>query len=334
MLSIITDKSEIKNAQDALEGIVKRSCTQTFKRTVGYKAGAEEVRIGWSNEFGFWFSFQRYKQFGRFWSLFGIDSPKTTQNLTIVCEINVPFSGINRQVGGVFAKDADGEIYLLHRGKIGGGRVGIGKGLFFRKYTGKIIPVSDGDRTSDLAIIGKLRDKNFVAQLRAFIFNVHEAKDPSKNLSKAQRTNSHLKFNEEFTGIKEYSHAEKVTAECNHGAVVRDLRRTISSLAPSLKWVNSRNKDLFGLSKNGKVDFLFEVKTKTDSQSIYTAIGQLYYNSCGQSPKGLILVCPSDLSVQARKIISDLGIKICTFTLKSGTTRFEELATIMKRTGI
>ena len=59
------------------------------------------------------------------------------QNNNIVVEINIPVIPDGR-VGGVFVRQTStGKIYLMHHGKIGGGRKGIGKTAFLNGFRKK-----------------------------------------------------------------------------------------------------------------------------------------------------------------------------------------------------
>ena len=62
------------------------------------------------------------------WNAFGTERPYPGAGLDIACEINFPYEGINRRVAGVFAEDANGTVYVMHRGLIGGSKVGIDGG--------------------------------------------------------------------------------------------------------------------------------------------------------------------------------------------------------------
>ena len=120
-LLIIEDENEIKNAQIKFESIFKNESESIF---VGNK---EYV---WHSKFGIWMS--SGKNPNSFFNLFGIGKPISTCNETIV-EINIPFTGINKNISGAFAKDTNGNIFLLHSGKLGGKNVG--KNLLEENYS-------------------------------------------------------------------------------------------------------------------------------------------------------------------------------------------------------
>lgn len=117
---------------------------------------------------GVWAGFKRLRN--RYWNAFGL-----TGSRSIVCEINFPFDGTNRRVAGVLATDSTGEICVLHRGRIGGGRQGIGKALFKRHFTGRWISI-EGD---EMALVGSLKDRSFVKQVAGFVVEISNLKATS-----------------------------------------------------------------------------------------------------------------------------------------------------------
>ena len=56
----------------------------------------------------------------RYWNGFGIEKPKENKYHTIICEINFPLKGINCRIAAAFAKDENDDIFVVHRGKLGG----------------------------------------------------------------------------------------------------------------------------------------------------------------------------------------------------------------------
>jgi hypothetical protein len=107
----------------------------------------------------------------RYWCVFGLGWPEESQSLGLVCEINIPFKGINRRVAGVFARDETGRLALLHSGKVGGGRPGIGKEAFLEFYKdGRRVSVRwpDGQETRHLWL-GWLDDPDLLRQIAAFV---------------------------------------------------------------------------------------------------------------------------------------------------------------------
>lgn len=98
--------------------------------------------------------------------------------VSIVCEINPPRIGINRQCAGLFIRDSTGSVYLAHSGKIGGGRAGVGKAAFMRSVDkNDVVPVvfPNGQQV-EYIVIGRIDDNDFLADLTRFVHAVAEFK--------------------------------------------------------------------------------------------------------------------------------------------------------------
>jgi hypothetical protein len=77
----------------------------------------------------------------RYWNGFGIYAADRSSQ-TVALQINVPTDTNSATVAGFFAEEADtGDIFLMHSGKIGGGRRGIGKSAFLTWSMAKIVDV-------------------------------------------------------------------------------------------------------------------------------------------------------------------------------------------------
>ena len=109
------------------------------------------------------------------WNGFGIGAPVVGKKVALAAEINFPADGINRALSGAFARDEDGRIFVLHRGKIRGG-----KALFFRYYYGKVARADDGGKTDDFALIAALDAADFADKLAAFVRQILAIKTAAK----------------------------------------------------------------------------------------------------------------------------------------------------------
>ena len=178
---ILTNRQEIENAQREFVTRLEKSCDRKIQVRLGYQGGNVNCVINWSKNLGLWFhsrklegtfNFERIA-ISRYWNAFGLSEvvPKQNSMLPIVCEINPPLEGLEKRVQGAFARD-NGRIWLLHRGKIGGGRPGIGRRLFFENYLKEIKDIA-GDR---FAIIGDIRSSDFVECVRSFVQEVERIK--------------------------------------------------------------------------------------------------------------------------------------------------------------
>ena len=146
MLEIITNKSEIAKCQHILEETLKAALPYKDRLVIGHPGGNFENEVYYDDKL--WFSTQILKedevQVPRYWNGFGTGK-REGGHQTITIEINPPIDGLTKRVSGLFAKDRTSNSYfLLHRGRPGGGRKGIGKKAFEEWYRGRWVMGSGG----------------------------------------------------------------------------------------------------------------------------------------------------------------------------------------------
>lgn len=101
------------------------SFIRTPVHSSGEGGGSDVYTIHWCAALKMWALFQELDN--RYWNCFGIARPDPEKALQITVEVNPPLEGMDRKVGGAFARDPHaGDIYFVHRGRIGGGQKGIG----------------------------------------------------------------------------------------------------------------------------------------------------------------------------------------------------------------
>ena len=175
MIIINSDEMIIKEAQEKLINNLESYVDEKVFLTIGFQGETIERTISWSNNLRIWFFSETLKG-SRYVNAFGIDKPKRNAHISNVCEINFPLKGINRRIGAAIAQDDKGSIYIIHRGKIGGGRSGIGKSLFEENYRGKLISVDDGGDEKTMALIGELNSPNISNEIVNFVYEVNRIK--------------------------------------------------------------------------------------------------------------------------------------------------------------
>jgi hypothetical protein len=173
MLTVITNESQIEEAQKNIEKILAGATDIKIKCRVGYKGESVQKEVYWSDKLGIWMCFDKVDN--RFWTPFGTVKPTKNSMLSITCELNFQFNGINRLIGGVLAAE-DGKVVICHRGRIGGGRKGIGKKLFMENYRGTKKIVIDGTQENEFAIIAQLDDSDLPIKVAEFVREVERIK--------------------------------------------------------------------------------------------------------------------------------------------------------------
>lgn len=307
MLTILHDKVEIESAQDLFQQAILKELNKENVAIVGYPGGSKKETFYWSPNLLMWAVFGRGRN--RFWNIFGIlDKPKLPGLNSIDVEINFPFKGIDRRISGVIAKDGGGNLFIAHRGTIGGGRKGIGKELFLNNYRGEWIDIKDKDNFASVAIIGSLDSSRFVQQILNFVQEVQRIKKLSKKVRKSISVKIRKKFSPEFFGRKNFEMSTKiVSSKCDHGLIVNALAHVLEE--KGLKIGNDLFRDLYIFDKLGNLSSIFEVKPDLSLWSIYPGIGQLLFNSIEFSSKiKLILVLPEKPNENILSKLKKIGI--------------------------
>jgi hypothetical protein len=148
--------------------------------TITYRPGSVEADITWHPELGIWWHLEEMEDRGRYWNCFGTENPLEKHALNITCEINMPMEGMNRRLGGAFARDHRGVAYLTHSGGICGGRQGIGKTMFWRLFRGyhenSLVQWPDGKETR-VVVISSLDHADLQKRVADFTKEVQRIKD-------------------------------------------------------------------------------------------------------------------------------------------------------------
>jgi hypothetical protein len=291
MLFAITQKKEIRKANDMLFNRLASLKHESYIINYGSAGGSAPINISYSPEYNMWWGNSDERKANRFWNPFGQGKPKPNSTVTGRCQINYSASGINNSVGGLFAKDSSGEIYLLHSGKVGGGQKGVGKNAFADYYTGRKQPVEFDNQELDYYVITGLTSKRFFQNLYDFVNDVYEFKDYIKKNRIAGvpiREKNPLKDGE-YLGIKTYDLPAKVVVASNDHAVI--TTQLIEELRDrGFEVHRDQFRDAYTVDAEKLIDRVFEVKSSLSRQSLYTAIGQLTLHSLIYDSKKFFVV--------------------------------------------
>lgn len=323
MLTLLEGKAENAEANKAFERAFENFADKTERLNVGWKGGSVFTKISWSSELKIWWAFRKsMRGTPRYVRLFGITEPHWTTNKshTILGEINSPVQGTNRKAGGAFAADAKGNCVVVHRGNIGGGRLGIGKGLFFSQSDSKKVMVQDSKGVVEVALIGELGSERFCWQVAKFVHDVGRVKSLTTNTIQPVVSVLPKEYYKEPIGLRGYKLSGDVIADCDHGLVVDAMRKVVER--ENYKPGKDKFCDLYALNQREEVKVLFEFKTSVSLSHLYSAIGQLFFHSTQHSKARLVAVFPAPLSSSVVHRLKQLGIACVTYSWKNGRPRF------------
>ncbi|MFT8676404.1 MAG: hypothetical protein ABF990_14080 [Acetobacter sp.] len=322
MLILVESTGDKKSAQTLLEKNIKTALKRVGKKNVGHPGGNAD-QIIYSNGDGLlWVAFGGLTQDEptlRYWNAFGLyEAKKNAQNITV--EINIAVDSNTAQVSGFFAQDSKtGDIFLMHSGKIGGGRQGIGKSAFLVWSKANRVDVIDVKGTIRHGIvIGKIDQSDLTQRIEKFVLDVKEFKDyaTSGKINSddfKEKMEEFDRYSKEFSGKKWGERNDAFEYVTYHGEIVQKLYdERVEKLQKGEGVFNSVLIDLF-VKKYGALSEVYEVKTGVGRQILYTAIGQLLTHSAmdGGNVKK-ILVVPADEKIPEDflKAISVLNIQI------------------------
>ena len=326
MLQIIYKKSEIAKCQRILEDTLKAALPHKERLAIGYSGGNFENEVYYGD--GLWFSPKLLKEndvpIPRYWNGFGTGKGKGPHQV-ITVEVNPPLEGVTKRVSGLFAKDKERDTYyLLHRGRIGGGKKGVGKTAFERWYRGKWVNVGDNER---VILVGRLGFSELVYQISEFVSEVAKFKsevDSGKFSRQPTREAKMLTFDPEFSGKKSGKRLSSFEYDTFHGLVVSALEQKYKKehVMDKHKTFNTQMID-FGVQVDGRTKHIFEVKSSSDRQSIYAGIGQLILHSSGSSVIKKTLVLPGgNNSKELATVLRKIGIDLLFYEINKGNVKF------------
>lgn len=136
------------------------------------------MSVYWNAAESLWALFEPEMASNRYWCGFGVQDPLTDSMLSITCEINFPYEGINRRVAGRFVRRSNNQTYVTHTGKVGGGRPGIGQAAFLEfnsEWPRDTILWPDGQNTLAY-VIAQLDSPQLAHEIGRFVRKVADFK--------------------------------------------------------------------------------------------------------------------------------------------------------------
>jgi hypothetical protein len=261
----------------------------------------------------------------RYWNAFGTARPKPDAALSITCEINFPKEGTDRRMGGVFAVDVKGRIFVVHRGRLGGGRRGIGKALFERQYRGVWVDMEDGEEVASVAVVGLLPSPRFARQLSQFVNKIDKIKDMAAPPSaQTEMGFDDLRIREELLGMGHDDLLRDMASECDHGLIVRDLAASLKERG--WKSGNDGLRDLMAVDKEGRVAAVFQVETNNLQRSVEEGASRLLVNNLhSPRPPRLILTVPEPLDAAMTAKLRRFNIEAVSYAWRGNQAIFPGL---------
>ena len=330
MLKVIEDEAAIRRHQRLFAKAMRAQVKETIPVKLGHPGASEKAKVAWSEEHGIWF-FSRKIAGSRYWNAFGVGRPAGGAGVAITCEINFPLCGIDRRTGGAFAQERDGRIFVVHRGKLGGGRKGIGKSLFENTYRGVWEVMDDGGEETPVALIGVLHSPRFARQIAQFVRKIARIKESAAASSpQAELILEEFIVHEELIGARYRDEERETGAECDHGLIVRDLGEALRERG--FRSGNDGLRDLMVMNREGRIRAVVQVRTEMTLPDIHAGATRLLLGglSLPDDPL-LILALPREPESGLREKLKRLNIAILTYEWRGDRALFAGLDAFLPR---
>jgi len=327
MLKVLQVESAIKRCRRQFIKSFKPFIDEEISVNLGHPGATLKAKVLWSERLGIWMVHEKMSG-NRYGHAFGAGNPTGSSHIPITCEINFPAKGIDRRVGGALAMDRDGRIFVVHRGRIGGGKKGVGKALFDDHYRGVWAIMEDGAAETTVAVIGVLNSPRFVRQVSQFVRKVDRVKNIfSSRTSQLEISFDELRFREELIGASYADPLADPLSMCDHGLIVKDLYDAL--FRRGLKAGNDLERDLLVVNARQEVSAVFEITTDASIPGIESGAARLLFANV-ELPKQprLILAVHEAIDETLHRKLKKLGIDVLAYEWKHDQAVFHDLQTL------
>jgi hypothetical protein len=325
MFSLLESKEEIAKAQRKLEVTIRRDFNSTVVKNIGYPGGTTfNANVNTDRHHWFWSKDhdaarkpnpRRLNWFGLF---------RESADLEISVEINTPYDGRNGQVAGFFARDTDtGGIYLLHSGRVGGAKKGVGKGTFLAwrdKPLTEVVDSSGGIRNGVLVMPIECNAATrsailYIDTVARFKQAVREGEIDTPEFQHKEKM--FRDFYSEPRGRRTGRRSGEIDYVSRHGDVLDALEawRNSLPLEKGARLVKNFLLDL-GVALGRELVEVYEIKTNTSRSHVYSAIGQLMVHGTAQKCRRVIVLPHKEpIAADLRDALRRLDIELKKFKL-------------------
>lgn len=293
MLKVITDQTAIKKYAGQFNKKFKSLVDEEIKVKLGHQGASFPAKVLWSKELGIW-KFSKTVKDVRYWNAFGIGKPGASSVLSIASEVNFPWAQIDRKTGGAFAGDHWDNVFVIHRGKIGGGKKGVGKSLFEHNYRGVWSFMEDGDCVSEVAVIGNLKSDRFALQVAQFVKKIEIMKLSAATSAQTEMDFAEITFREDMVGSETPLPEDEIASACDRDLIVSQLAANLQQ--QKIKVGNDTESELFAVDTlENRISHIFEIVTDTKEKNIFAATGKLLLQTSDAALRPHpVLVMPED----------------------------------------
>lgn len=192
-LTAITNHRRIKSLIDRFRERLTSARVEPERR-VGNPSSTSICDVHVHVDLGFWVVLEECGNETQTWHVFGrLDERLENPNATLehVCQVNFAYDGLSDSVGGVFAEDDRGHVYVTHSGRVGGGTPGVGKDAFLAHLSanGGNFRIADvtiaSGRIAPRLVLADLESRDFRRHIARFVDHVEAFKRSVRGLDVA-----------------------------------------------------------------------------------------------------------------------------------------------------
>ena len=327
MLKVIADQPAIKKYAGQFNKKFKPFVDEAIKVKLGHQGAGFSAKVLWSKSLGIWKFSQTIKEV-RYWNAFGIGKPGMSSVLSIASEINFPWAQIDRKTGGAFAEDHWGNVFVIHRGKIGGGKKGVGKSLFEHNYRGVWSFMEDGDSICQVAVIGDLKSSRFAIQVAQFVKKIEIMKLSAATSTQTEMNFSEITFRDDLVGNATPLPEDEIVSASDHDLVVSELAALLQR--KKIKIGNDTESELFAVdTSENRISHIFEIVTDTKEKNMLAAAAKLILQTSAAAVNPLpVIVLPEEKMIHYEQELKRINISIIGFRWQEERVVFSGLEKI------
>lgn len=325
MFSLLESKGDIAKAQGTLDATLHREFSKRSVRDIGYPGGTNyDAKVATDGQYWFWPGNHDESSASnpRYLNWFGLYNEGG--GLQISVEVNTAYEGRNDQVAGFFARDnSTGKVYLMHSGRVGGGTKGVTKAALLTWSGLQLVEAVDSSGGIREGVIvmpveGSAATRaaiRYIGTIARFKLAVRAGEISSSEFQRKQKELND--FYTEARGRRTGTRKSEIDYLSRHGEVVdaiNDWRRS-SPMPKGARIVKSVLIDM-GVACGLELIEVFEVKTSSARQDIYSAIGQLMVHGAAQNCRRVIVLPLKDaIARDLKESLQRLGIELLQFLL-------------------
>jgi hypothetical protein len=341
----VQDVKEIRQYSKQLSELLADDFPDKENRTLGSPSGSWAANVRFQSDDSdqaFWWSHHPKDSRGLAVNYFGHGEFGSRNALMIDIQLNIAVTKFARTTGGTFLKKkATGEVFLAHRGIVTLGRSRLIMADVLDATQTKTVEGETGTWTQRFIIVASLGAKalsrkieNFALEIRETARFVGRQRDDAEMYRELETRSSSRKDAAVAASLAAYfqEHSGKVpipprgetVADRFHGDVVHALAKLFKD---AICFKNTFV-DLATITQTKAV--IFEVKTSSKPQSVYTAVGQLLMHvplikkEAAGFPVLKIAVLPEEPKGYFARRLNGLGIQYLLYTRSdSGRITFQ-----------